>query len=168
MHYFCLTEEYQDEPLFDIIIACHYCLSYENSCQSIRTYATLAKCPCDISQLVPGWLSGNHVYPNSSVNRKPLVFLCSEMGQTIQKLCVFVVSTYDDVLHPLRAVPLIHFLTSQSQPFDKLALARDKPKQDLVEWWGAEGFELASLRKKSFDRERSVLTVDRFCVRQFR
>ena len=84
-----------------------------------------------------------------------LLTLCfRELGECIKKLCQRFVRTHSDLHHWLLAVPLVHFLTGQSQPFDKSLLLLEKPKQQQQdEWWGAQGFETKAVRRKAHYHE---------------
>ena len=54
----------------------------------------------------------------------------------------------------LFAVPLVHFLTQQSEPFssDVLLMEEPKPKDDT--WWGANGFSTKTVRERNFTNNR--------------
>ena len=67
------------------------------------------------------------------------------------KICRHVVEHHSGLHHWLYAVPLVHFLTDQSRPFDKSVLVIDKPKQRQEdEWWGAQGFGTRAVREASY------------------
>ena len=60
----------------------------------------------------------------------------------------------DNDLHEwLFAVPLVHFLTGVSEPFNSDVLLMEEPKDDT--WWGANGFSTCkTVRERNFKKNR--------------
>ena len=52
----------------------------------------------------------------------------------------------------LFAVPLVHFLTQVSEPFNSDVLLMEEPKDDT--WWGANGFPTKTVREGNFTDNR--------------
>ncbi|KAK2555497.1 E3 ubiquitin-protein ligase rnf213-alpha [Acropora cervicornis] len=73
-------------------------------------------------------------------------------GDSLQRLCRQVAKEYRDAHDWLFAVPLAHFLTQASKPFDKAVLLMGEPKAKEEIWWGAEGFDTKSVRKRTFGK----------------
>ena len=82
-------------------------------------------------------------------------WFCRDLGESIKKICRHVVEHHSDLHHWLLAVPLVHFLTDQSRPFDKSVLLLENPKQqEQDEWWGVQGFKTKAVREASYHGER--------------
>ena len=76
------------------------------------------------------------------------------LGDSLQRLCRQVAREYRDAHDWLFAVPLAHFLTQTSKPFDKAVLLMGEPKAKEEIWWGAEGFDTKSVRERTFGKNR--------------
>jgi len=72
-----------------------------------------------------------------------------DLGESIQAICRQVAKDYRDVHSWLFAVPLVHFLTQESQPFNASVLLTEKPRDKDDTWWGAGGFETKAVREKT-------------------
>ena len=59
----------------------------------------------------------------------------------------------DNDLHEwLFAVPLVHFLTGVSEPFNSDVLLMEEPKPKDDTWWGANGFPTKQCEKEILQR----------------
>ena len=76
------------------------------------------------------------------------------LGEAIQAICRHVAKEYRDLHDWLFAVPLVHLLTRNSQPFSNSVLLMEKPKERDETWWGAEGFDTKSVRERTFEEQR--------------
>ena len=76
------------------------------------------------------------------------------LGDSLQRLCRQVVREYHDAHEWLFAVPLAHFLTQASKPFDKAVLLMEEPNAKDESWWGADGFNTKSVREGTFAKNR--------------
>ena len=81
-------------------------------------------------------------------------FFGRKLGQSIQGICSRVARRFGDLNEWLFAVPLVHFLTQTSEPFNNAVLLMEEPKNSDVTWWGATGFETKSVREKKFAEDR--------------
>ena len=76
------------------------------------------------------------------------------LGVSIQKLCSYVTRERSDAHNWLFVVPLVHFLTQASKPFDKAVLLMEEPNAKDEIWWGADGFSTKYVREKNFPKNR--------------
>ena len=76
------------------------------------------------------------------------------LGESIQRLCSYVTREDCDAHNWLFVVPLAHFLTQASKPFDKAVLLMEEPNAKDEVWWGADGFNTKYVRKKNFPKNR--------------
>ncbi|XP_078381354.1 E3 ubiquitin-protein ligase rnf213-alpha-like isoform X3 [Oculina patagonica] len=72
------------------------------------------------------------------------------LGEAIQAICRHVAKDHRDLHDWLFAVPLVHFLTQESQPFNSSVLLMETPKAKDDTWWGASGFNTKSVRERTF------------------
>ena len=69
-------------------------------------------------------------------------------------MCRQVVKDDNDLHEWLFAVPLVHFLTQVSEPFNSDALLMEEPKPNDDTWWGANGFPTKTVRERKFTKNR--------------
>ncbi|KAL9988278.1 hypothetical protein ACROYT_G002709 [Oculina patagonica] len=72
------------------------------------------------------------------------------LGEAIQAICRRVAKDHSEHHDWLFAVPLVHFLTQASQPFNSAVLLMEKPKHNDDTWWGASGFDTKTVRERTF------------------
>ena len=61
---------------------------------------------------------------------------------------------HNDLHEWLFAVPLVHFLTQVSEPFNSDALLMEEPKPNDDNWWGANGFPTKTVGERKFTKNR--------------
>ena len=61
---------------------------------------------------------------------------------------------HNDLHEWLFAVPLVHFLTQVSEPFNSDALLMEEPKPNDDTWWGANGFPTKTMRERKSTKNR--------------
>ena len=76
------------------------------------------------------------------------------LGESIQRLCSYVTREDCGAHNWLFVVPLAHFLTQASKPFDKAVLLMEEPNAKDEVWWGADGFNTKYVREKNFPKNR--------------
>ena len=81
-------------------------------------------------------------------------FFFRKLGEAIQAICRHVVKNHRDIHDWLFAVPLVHFLTQVSQPFNSSVLLTEKPENKDETWWGASGFDTKTVRERTFFEDR--------------
>lgn len=90
--------------------------------------------------------------------------ICRNLGEAIQAICRHVAKEHRNLHDWLFAVPLVHFLTRNSQPFSNSVLLMEKPKDRDDTWWGAEGFDTKSVRERTFEERRYSCYLSMFII----
>ena len=76
-------------------------------------------------------------------------FFNRELGESIQAICKYAAKNHRHLNSWLFAVPLAHFLTQESQPFNASVLLLETPRDRDDTWWGAGGFETKAVRDRA-------------------
>lgn len=77
-----------------------------------------------------------------------------ELGESIQAMCRYAAKNHRHLNSWLFAVPLAHFLTQESEPFNEAVLLLEQPQDRDYTWWGAGGFETKAVRERTVGDDR--------------
>ena len=69
-------------------------------------------------------------------------------------MCRYAVKNHRHLNSWLFAVPLAHFLTQESEPFNADVLLLEQPQDRDYTWWGAGGFETKAVRERTVGDDR--------------
>jgi len=72
-----------------------------------------------------------------------------ELGESIQAMCRYAARNHHNLNSWLFAVPLAHFLTQESEPFNAAVLLLEQPQDRGYTWWGGSGFETKVVRERT-------------------
>ena len=64
-------------------------------------------------------------------------------------MCRYAARNHHNLNSWLFAVPLAHFLTQESEPFNAAVLLLEQPQDRDYTWWGGSGFETKAVRERT-------------------